>query len=184
MSSIIHFLDLARARQSVRHYSARLVEHEKLERCLEAARVAPSACNSQPWRFVVIDDPQLKDAVAGKTFSKLVSFNRFSVQAPVLVAVISEKPKFITQVGGFLKRKEYNLIDVGIVAEHFCLQAAAEGLGTCILGWFDEKGVKKLLKVPKRKRVVLILAVGYSVTDKLRTKDRKPLDEIRTYNSF
>ncbi|GAH18960.1 unnamed protein product, partial [marine sediment metagenome] len=136
------FLDLVKDRQSVRKYLNKPVEREKIERCLEAARLAPSSSNSQPWRFIVIDEPKLKEAVARETFGRLISFNHFSLQAPVLILLISEKTKLSVRIGGMIKNKQFSLIDIGIAAEHFCLQAVEEGLGTCILGWFDEKGVK------------------------------------------
>ena len=178
------FLDLVKARQSVREYLVKEVEREKIERCLEAARYAPSANNSQPWSFIVIEDPRLKDAVARKTFDKLISFNSFSLQAPVLVLIISERPSFFSRIGSAIKDKQFSLIDIGITAEHFCLQAAEEGLGTCMLGWFNEKGVKTLLNIPPSKRVELIITVGYPISDEIQPKDRKEIDQIRSYNSY
>ncbi|GAG68979.1 unnamed protein product [marine sediment metagenome] len=178
------FLDLVKARQSVRGYLSKEVEREKIERCLEAARLAPSASNSQPWNFIVVDDPKLKEAVAKKTFSQLISFNRFSLQAPVLIILISERTGFLNKVAEAIKDKQFSLIDIGIAAEHFCLQATEEGLGTCILGWFNEKGVKKLLNIPPQKRVELIITLGYPESDKIRPKKRKEMDQIRSYNSY
>ncbi|MCK4421842.1 nitroreductase family protein [candidate division WOR-3 bacterium] len=178
------FLNLVKKRQSVRKYLNKLVEREKIERCLEAARLAPSACNSQPWRFIVVDDPELKDAVARQTFTRIAPFNQFSLQSPVLVLLISEKPNLTAQIGEALKNKQFNLIDIGIAAEHFCLQATEEGLGTCILGWFNEKGVKKLLDVPRRRRISLIITMGYPESDSIRPKERKEMDRIRSYNRY
>lgn len=178
------FLDLVKTRQSVREYLNKSVEQEKIERCLEAARLAPSANNFQPWSFIVINDPKLKEAVARKTFDSVISFNRFSLQAPVLILIISERPSFFSRIGGAVKDKQFSLIDIGITAEHFCLQATEEGLGTCILGWFNEKGVKKLLNIPQQKRVELIITVGYPASNQIRPKKRKPINQIRSYNSY
>jgi len=177
------FLDLVKARQSVRGYLSKEVEREKIERCLEAAQLAPSASNSQPWSFIVVDDPKLKEAVAKETFSQLISFNRFSLQAPVLIILISERSGFLNKVAEAIKDKQFSLIDIGIAAEHFCLQAVEEGLGTCMLGWFNEKGVKKLLNIPQQRRVELIITMGYPVSTEIRPKKRKPIDQIRSYNS-
>jgi nitroreductase len=177
------FLDLVKARQSVRGYLSKEVEREKIERCLEAARLAPSASNSQPWSFIAVDDPKLKETVAKETFSQLISFNHFSLQAPVLIILISERPGFLNKVGEAIKDKQFSLIDIGIAAEHFCLQATEEGLGTCILGWFNEKGVKKLLDISPSKRAELIITVGYPESNQIRPKKRKPMDRIRSYNS-
>src|SRR5665811_2132932 len=154
------FLDLVKARQSVREYLSKEVERDKIERCLEAARLAPSANNSQPWSFIVVEDPRLKDAVARNTFDKLISFNRFSLQAPVLILLLSERPSFFSRIGSAVKDKQFSLIDIGITAEHLCLQAVEEGLGTCMLGWFNERGVKKLLNIPSQIRVELIITMG------------------------
>jgi len=178
------FLDLVKNRQSVRGYLNKEVEREKIERCLEAARLAPSASNSQPWSFIVIDEPKLKEAVAKETFSQLISFNHFSLQAPVLIILISERSGFLNKVAEAIKDKQFSLIDIGITAEHFCLQATEEGLGTCILGWFDEKGVKKLLNIPQQKRVELIITVGYPASNQIRPKKRKPIDKIKSYNTY
>ncbi len=178
------FLDLVKARQSVRKYLDKPVEREKIERCLEAARLAPSASNSQPWSFIVVDDPKLKEAVAKETFSQLISFNHFSLQAPVLIILISERSGFLNKVAEAIKDKQFSLIDIGITAEHFCLQATEEGLGTCILGWFNEKGVKKLLNISPSKRVELIITMGYPESNQIRPKKRKSIDQIRSYNSY
>jgi nitroreductase len=180
-----HFLEILTQRQSVRGYSDAPVEPEKLARCLEAARVAPSACNSQPWKFVVVDDPQLKDEIAGYTTSgPLVPMNHFTRQAPLLVVIVRESPNLTSKIGTLLKDKPYTLMDIGIVALQFCLQATAEGLGTCILGWFNEKKVKKSLNIPKSKRAELIITVGYPSTQTLRPKVRKKMEEICCYNQY
>ncbi len=178
------FLDLVKTRQSVRKYLDKPVEREKIERCLDAARLAPSANNSQPWSFIVIEDPRLKDAVARNTFNKLIFFNSFSLQAPVLVLIISERPSFFSRIGSAIKDKQFSLIDIGITAEHLCLQAAEEGLGTCMLGWFNEKGIKRLLNIPPSKRVELIITMGYPESNQIRPKKRKLIGQIRSYNSY
>lgn len=178
------FLDLVKKRQSVREYLDKPVEREKIERCLEAARLAPSASNSQPWSFIVVDDPKLKEAIAKKTFDRVISFNRFSLQAPVLIILISERSGFLNKVAEAIKDRQFSLIDIGIAAEHLCLQAAEEGLGTCMLGWFNEKGVKKALNIPQQIRVELIITMGYSESSQIRPKKRKPINQIRSYNSY
>ncbi len=179
------FLELIEKRQSDRKYIDRAIEHEIIERCLEAARLAPSASNSQPWTFVVVDDPDLKKKVAAKSIGPLRSFNNFVPQAPVIVAIVMEKPKVITELGGRIKQKEYPLIDIGIAAEHFCLQAAEDGLGSCMLGWFDEKSVKSLLKVPEQKSIPLLITLGYTPTDyKHRKKIRKSSEKFTKWNRY
>ncbi len=153
-------------------------------RCLEAARLAPSASNSQPWRFIVVDDPYLKEKLAAETYSAVLTFNKFVHQAPVIVVFVIEKPKLITQIGGRIKNKEYPLIDIGIAAEHFCLQATEEGLATCMLGWYNEKPVKELLHIPKSKTVGLLITIGYPDYETIPAKKRKTADEVISFNRY
>jgi len=181
----LKFLDLVKKRQSVRRYLSKEIEPDKLQRCLEAARLAPSASNSQPWSFIVVNNPEIKDKVAKLTFDQVISFNKFVVQAPVLVVFVIEKPKIITRIGSFIKKLEYPKIDIGIAAQSFCLQAAAESLGTCMLGWFKEAPIKNLLNIPTDKKIGLIVSVGYAPEDyKLREKSRKSFAEVVKYNSY
>lgn len=178
------FLDLVTQRFSARKYKDTPVEPEKIERCLEAARLAPSASNSQPWRFILVNDPELKSKVAKQTYDTVINFNKFVPQAPVLLVIVIEKPKLITQIGGFLKKKDYPLIDIGIAAEHFCLQAAEEGLGTCMLGWFNDKIIKELLNIPKDRIIGLVISVGYPDYEVVPTKKRKSTEEVVSYNRY
>lgn len=184
MNSIFNFLELAKSRQSVRSYRDKPVETDKIERCLEASRLAPSACNSQPWKFIVVNNTELKNALADAAEDRILSMNHFTKQAPVHIVVIREKPNITSKLGGIVRNKTYTLIDLGIAAEHFCLQAVSEGLGTCILGWFNEKKVKELLNVPKNKRAELIITLGYPASDEVREKKRKALEEIYSYNTY
>ena len=179
------FLEFLIERQSERGYVDSQVEPEKLSRCIEAARMAPSACNAQPWKLIVVNDPQLKDQIAGYTTSgSLVPMNHFTRQAPIFVVIVREPPNLTSKIGTLLKDKPYTLMDIGIVALQFCLQAKAEGLGTCILGWFNEKKVKELLHIPKNKRAELIITLGYPSSKTIRTKIRKSLDEICSFNQY
>ena len=181
----MNFFDLIKTRQSVRKYSGKPVEREKIEKCIEAARLAPSASNSQPWKYIIVDEPGLKEKVGKETYSNLIRFNKFVEQAPVIVVIVIEKAPIITQIGAKIKNKEFSLIDIGISAEHFCLQATEEGLGTCMLGWFNEKPIKKLLKIPKNKTIGLLISLGYAEDDyKLRNKIRKEKDRVLSYNEY
>ena len=177
-------LSVIEKRQSVREYIDKPVEREKIETCLEAARLAPSASNSQPWRFIVIDEPELRRKVADQLHDAVLKGNQFALEAPVLVAVIAEKPAVPVRVGSFLKNKPFNLIDIGIAAEHFCLQAVEEGLGTCMIGWFNEKAVRRILGIPQGRRIPLVITLGYPAKSYVRAKVRKSIDETRTYNRY
>lgn len=180
------FSTLLLTRQSVRRYRNQPVEPEKIDQLIEAVRLAPSASNSQPWKLILVTDPILKAQVAQATFSPLVSFNKFVPQAPVLAVLVIEKPKLITQIGGRLKDRDFALIDIGIAAEHFCLQAAELGLGTCMLGWFDEPTVQRLLHIPRQKRIGLLITLGYSADDASapRPKIRKTREEMCSRNRY
>ena len=178
----MNFLDLARFRQSERAYDSRPVPRDLIDRCVEAARLAPSACNSQPWSFIVVDDPVLKDKLAQKAFAGLYSMNAFAAKAPVLVAVVRDHSKLIARLGGQFRGVTYSLIDVGIACEHFILQAAEEGVGTCWLGWFHDRAVQKTLGLPRTAKVDVIISMGYPASPVQRAKNRKPLDEVRRYN--
>jgi len=178
------FLNLVKKRQSTRRYLNKPVERDKIERCIEAARLAPSATNTQPWKFIVVDNPELKEKVAKKTFNQIVSFNRFSLQVPVLIVITSNRMNLSNKITQTLKKRELTPIDIGIAATHITLQAAEEGLGTCFMGWFDEKGIKKLLNIPVSIRIELIIAMGYPASDIIRVKTRKKLHEIMEYNHY
>lgn len=175
------FQELVLKRQSTRKYLTDAVDRKLVEKCLEAARLAPSACNSQPWRFIVVDDRE-KIKVMGEAAAGL-GMNGFAAGVPVIVAVVLEKMNFTAKVGSMLKNKDYCMLDVGIAVEHFCLQAAEEGLGTCILGWFDEKKVARLLGIPKGKRIPLLITLGHPDCD-IRKKIRKPMEGISSWNRY
>jgi len=181
----MNFSQLITLRQSIRSYGDQAVEPEKIVRLIEAVRLAPSASNSQPWHLIIVDDRELKDQVAKTCFSTLISFNKFATQAPILAVLVIERPKMITQIGGRLKDREFPLIDIGIAAEHFCLQAAELGLGTCMLGWFDEAAIKGFLQIPEEKRIGLVITLGYAKADApLRPKKRKSTAEICSFNRY
>ena len=178
------FVDLVMKRKSVRKYSGKPIPQRDILKCLEAARFAPSACNSQPWNFIVVDEPAKKDRLADRIFAGVYSMNKFAKQAPVLIAVVSEKMKFLAALGAKVRDTRYYLIDVGIACEHLVLQAAELGIGSCWIGWFDEKALKDELGVPKDKKVDIVISLGYSADDRSVTKVRKTLEEISSSNGY
>lgn len=180
----MNFFEAIQTRQSVRHFKDQAVPRELIEQCVDAARLAPSAHNSQPWKFVVCDDVYVKDMVAHTTFDKVFSFNKFVPNAPVIIAVVSEKANLATKLGAFISRHKFHLVDLGIAVDHFCLAAHEKGLGTCILGWFSTRKVKRILRIPRRCELHILIALGYSDERKLRTKNRKTLAEILSYNKY
>jgi len=178
-------LDLIKHRKSVRDFLDKPVEREKIIMCLEAARLAPSASNSQPWRFIVVDGKQLKDKLCDAAFSGIYWINSFCKTAPVMVVVISEKSKFLARIGGMFRGTKYYLIDIGIACEHFVLEAEDLGLGTCWIGWFNERAVKSILNIPENKKIDILIALGYYDREKLGPEHgREPINEIVSFNSY
>jgi nitroreductase len=178
------FLQFVSTRQSDRAFDPeRPVEKEKLDRILEAARMAPSACNAQPWHMIVVDDHELKNRVADATSTRALGINHFTKQAPVHILLVEEKVNLSSGIGGWVKQKDYAQMDLGVVAAHIVLAAHAEGLGSCIVGWFDEEKMRELLSIPDSRRVWLDIVIGYS-TQALRSKKRKSKEEIVSYNKY
>ena len=176
------FVDLVRKRYSLRKYSPFPVAEPVIDKCLEAARLAPSACNSQPWTFVVANTPEKVTSLAKAAFSGIYSMNSFAAKAPVLITVLTERSGYAASMGGFFRGIQFSLMDVGIACEHLSLQAAELGLGSCMFGWLDEKAVKRELSLPKAAKIDLMMSLGYPPDgDYLPPKKRKSLEEIRRY---
>jgi len=173
--------DLINNRRSVRKYQPMPVPRETIDRCLEAARLAPSACNSQPWSFIVADKEPMRSKVAQAAFSGIYAMNDFAARAPVLIAVLTERSKFTAALAGKFRGVQYSLIDIGIACAFLSLAAEEQGLGSCLLGWFDEKAVKNVLGLPRNARVDIMISMGYSAEDKAVTKVRKTSREIWRY---
>ncbi|MGC9150493.1 MAG: nitroreductase family protein [Microbacter sp.] len=177
------FLDLVQQRQSVRSYTNEPIEQEKLDRIFEAARLAPSACNAQPWKIIAVDQPELRHQIADAASNHVVGVNHFTKQAPVQLIIIEERANLLSSFGSWSQHKHYPHLDLGILAAHIVLAAADEGVGSCIIGWFNEQQIKKILQIPADKKVVLMILLGYSA-EKLRKKRRKSLSEILSFNSY
>ncbi len=175
------FLELAARRQSTRAYRPDPVPRDCIERCLEAARLAPSACNSQPWFFLVADTPPARRKLAEAAFSGIYAAFKFAARAPALVAVAAERSKFAAAAAGWWRGTRFNLADIGIAGEHFILQAAAEGLGTCWIGWFNSRAAAAALALPRGRRLEFLISLGYPADDTIRPKSRKDMDGIRQY---
>lgn len=178
-------LDLVKHHKSVRNFLDKPVEREKITTCLEAARLAPSASNSQPWHFIVVDDPPLKKRLCDAAFGGVYFVNSFCKTAPVIVVIVSEKAKFLTRISAMFRGTKFYLIDIGIAGEHFVLQAEELGLGTCWIGWFNESAVKSVLNIPRDKRIDILIALGYYDREKLGSEHgREPMDKIASFNSY
>ena len=174
----MNFMEIARVRQSCRSFDPnREIEQEKLEAVLEAARLAPSACNGQPYHLTVCRGRKAKEAAA---LTMGMGMNKFAAQAPVIV-LISEMPYVKSAaLGAKLKKNDYRSMDIGIAVAYLTAEAAAQGLGSCILGWLDDEKLRELsgVKYPVR----LAVCLGYpGEGDKLRIKKRLAMEELVTY---
>lgn len=179
------FFELVYKRESVRGYLDKPVEREKIEKIIEAGRVAPSACNAQPWKFVVVDDKEIVSEVAKKLYDPLVSgINKFALTSPVFIVVVAESRNLASKMGELVKKKDYTNIDIGGACENICLAATELGLGTCIMGWFKEKGIKKILSIPSSKEVSLVISLGYYEEQEPKKKVRKDIKDIMNYNKY
>ncbi|MDF3004683.1 MAG: nitroreductase [Oscillospiraceae bacterium] len=177
-------LSLIRHRQSCRNFDpARFVEKEKLIDILQAAALSPSACNSQPWRYIAVDEPQRVEQVAQCLQDS--GMNKFTGKATAFVVAIEGKQNLTAKVGESLKNQKFSGIDLGLSIGHLVLAAEDLGLSSCILGWFNERKLKMLLGIPKTRRIRLVVALGYAMADDvLREKQRKKLDEVISFNKF
>ena len=173
----MNFTEIAETRQSCRSYDAgREVEEEKLQTVLRAAQLAPSACNGQPYHITLCRGEAARQ-VAKATMG--MGLNKFAADAPVLL-VLSEKPYVKTAaLGAKMKGNDYRSMDIGIVAAYITAEAAAQGLGSCMLGWLDDEKIRAICGLDSPVRLVITL--GYAREgDKLRPKKRKELEELIT----
>lgn len=175
---LMNFTEISKNRQSCRSYDvSREVEQEKLEAVLESARLAPSACNGQPYMLTVCRGETAKAAASA---CMGMGMNKFASQAPILI-VVSEMPYVKSAaLGAKVKGNDYRSIDIGIVSAYLTCEAAAQGLSTCILGWFDDKKIRDICNLEHPARLVITL--GYAAEgDKLRAKKRKDMSELVSF---
>ena len=171
----MNFIEIAEARQSCRAYdSERAVENEKLEAVLAAARLAPSACNSQPYHITVCHGDAAKRVAEGVMSA---GFNRFAKEAPVMLVISEESYNPVAAVGSRMKGNDYRSIDIGILAAYITAEATAQGLGTCIIGWLSDEKLRAVCGV--KHPVRLVISLGYAkADDPLRKKKRKSADSL------
>ena len=173
----MNFTEIAETRQSCRGYDeSRVVEQEKLDAILNSARLAPSACNGQPYHFTVCLGQAAKEVAAATAG---LGMNKFAVQAPVLIVVSEEPYCKSAAMGAKLKGNDYRSIDIGITTAYLTAEATAQGLSTCILGWFDDAKIRSICGLTQPVRLVITL--GYAKDDTIRTKKRKEIAELVSY---
>lgn len=170
----MNFSEIAKARQSCRCYDAeREVEKEKIDAVIESARLSPSACNGQPYLITICANEKAKRVAK---LTQGMGMNKFTSDAPIMI-VISEKPYVKTAAfGAKIKGNDYRSIDIGILCGYITAEATAQGLGTCILGWFDNSEIREICDLDGDVRVVISL--GYAKDEKIREKKRKGIEEL------
>ena len=171
----MNFNEIAQNRYSCRSFDGnRAVEDEKIKAILESAVLSPSACNSQPYHFTICKGEKAKE-IAKATQS--MGMNKFTTDVPVMIVISEDNYNKTANLGSKLKNNDYRSIDIGIATAYLTAEAAAQGLGTCILGWFDDKKIRNIcgLKNPVR----IVIALGYAKEDKaVPTKKRKEYNVI------
>lgn len=175
----MEFFECAAKRESCRSYQPdRPVEPEKLQNILACACSAPSACNSQPWHFYIVQGQE-----TGKVVPCLQSngLNGFADKAPAFVVMTEEPAVLSPKLGKGVDPQAYAQMDLGIAAAHLTLAATAQGLSTCIMGWFQEERLKEELAIPCHSRIRLVVAVGYAAAEPLRPKKRRPMEQSVTF---
>lgn len=176
------FQRILRGRRSIRRFLPTPVEPEKLRACLEAARIAPSAHNVQPWRILVVDDPALKERLAAAAFSGLYSGSKFAAQAPIILVLLARPGRIVARVGSRIQGAPFYLVDMGIAGEHIVLQAQELGLATCWMGWFSYRRARKALGIPRAFKLVAMMPLGYAASRPQREPPRRAYEEIVSFN--
>jgi nitroreductase len=175
---------LIQQRRSIRRFLDKPVDRDSITMCIEAARVAPSADNVQPWRFLIIDDQEIKENLAKEVFSGIYSISKFAAQAPVIVVVLAKLDIIANRIGKQIQDIHFYLLDVGMAGEHFVLQAEELGLGTCWIGWFNIRRARKILDIPRKYKIVSLLALGHYEKRPRRERKIKPLGKIAWFNEI
>ena len=173
----MNFTDIAKTRQSCRSYdAARPVEKEKIEAILESARLAPSACNSQPYHITVCEGESARAVADGITG---MGMNKFAHDVPVMIVISEDSYSASAALGAKIKKNDYRSIDIGILSAYITAEATVQGLGSCIIGWLDDKKLREVCNVGGTVR--LVITIGYAkADDKLRDKKRKDMSELVT----
>lgn len=173
------FMDLCLRRQTCREFSDRPVEHDKLVQCVEAARNAPSGCNAQPWSFVVAESPEAVKQV-GECVQQM-GMNPYAMQAKAFVVIVEEHATLMPAIACLLDSQYFAKGDLGAAAAYFCLEAEAQGLGTCQFGIYDRAKLGTVLGIPPDKQYGALIGIGYAAKPDVRKKARKGLDAVARF---
>jgi nitroreductase len=175
-------MDIIKARKSVRKYLDNPIDREKIELCIEAARLAPSADNVQPWRFIVLDNRELIQELGRRACTGIARRTRFIANASAIIVIIADLNFVVHRIGAAIFGTQHYLLDIGIAGEHIVLQAQELGIGTCWINLFNAKAVQKLLDIPQSYRVVSLIAMGYPADGATRNRPDHTMEKILFYN--
>ena len=173
--------ELIQKRRSVRNYKDTPVDREIISSIINAGRLSPSACNAQPWRFIAVTEKELIAEIVGEGLGGVVP-NKWAASAPVIIVGCAQLHMVTHRIGETLKGIQYHQVDLGIAMEHMVLRATEMGLGTCWIGWFKEKKIKKILHIPKGWKIISLLTLGYPQDAGTGHTPRLDLDEILFFN--
>lgn len=170
-------------RYSCRKYIDKKVDEELIDKIIDAARRAPSACNCQPWRFIAVTDPEKVKKIAKATQKGGIGINKFADKVPAFIVIVRENPSVLNRVAKLVSSHDYVSNDIGIASATMTYAATALGLGSCIMGWFDDKKVCEALDIPKGREPQLILSLGYPEGEG-RNPQKRELNEVRSFNTY
>jgi nitroreductase len=173
------FLELCERRQSCRNFTGKAVEHDKLLKCVEAARLAPSGCNAQPWSFVVVE--KLEIVTEAAKCGQQMGMNPFLSKAGAFIIVLEEHAVLMPAIRRLLDSQYFAKGDLGAAAVHICLEAETQGLGSCIIGIYDREALCQLLEIPMEKQFGALIALGYPADTAVRPKVRKEIEKIARF---
>jgi nitroreductase len=169
----------------VRRFKDRPVEKDKILACIEAARMAPSAENVQPWRFIVIDEPAVLAEFGEAVFSGIYKATRWALKAPVLIMLLADRSIIAHKIGANLQEIPFQFVDLAIAGEHLVLQAESFDLGSCWIGWLHTGKARKFFKISKKYEIGGLIALGYPENKaRKRPKKLKPVEEILFFNRW
>ena len=178
-----NLIEIIQKRHSVRSFIDKPVDSEIILSIAEAARLSPSACNAQPWRFIAVTDKSLVKDIVDNGLGGVVP-NKWATSAPVIIVGCAVLNLLTHRIGEAVKGIHYHQIDLGIAMEHIVLRATEMGLGTCWIGWFKAKKIKNILNIPKGWKIISLLALGYPSEESNPHTSRLNLDEILFFNGI
>ncbi|MDR1168760.1 MAG: nitroreductase family protein [Heliobacteriaceae bacterium] len=173
------FLELCKVRQSCRNFADKPLEHEKVVKCIEAGRLAPSGCNAQPWSFVAVETPELAAQVAQACCQ--MGANAYAAGAKAFIVVLEERATLMPRISSIMDSQYFAKNDMGAAAVSICYAAADLGIGSLIIGLFDREKLAEILDIPYDKRFGCVIALGYQADETIRPKQRKPLEEAARF---